>query len=101
MGAAKNVTLEPLPCALGVAAFLHNVIIVHPRFCFEIGFSLCTIILNYVTQLGKKNYWRKSRSVRVFSKNCASNFFWCVGKGVATEKLKRQFTTKRKRRSRY
>ncbi len=32
-----------------------------------------------------KNYWRKLRSVRVFSKNCASNFFWSVGKGVAIE----------------
>ena len=30
MGAAKNVALEPLTSALGVAAFLHNVIIVHP-----------------------------------------------------------------------
>jgi hypothetical protein len=37
------------------------------------------IILNYVTQLGEKNYWRKLLSVRVFSKNCASNFFWSVG----------------------
>jgi hypothetical protein len=54
MGAAKNVALEPLPCALGVAAFLHNVIIVHPRFCFEIGFSLCTIMPHYVTKLGEK-----------------------------------------------
>ena len=54
MEAAKNVALEPLPCALGVAAFLHNVIIVHPRFCFEIGFSLCTIMPHYVTKLGKK-----------------------------------------------
>jgi hypothetical protein len=27
MGAAKNVDLEPLASALGVAAFLHNVII--------------------------------------------------------------------------
>ena len=29
MGAAKNVVLEPLARALGVAAFLHNVIIEH------------------------------------------------------------------------
>ena len=25
-----------------------------------------SIILNYVTQLWEKNYWRESRSVRVF-----------------------------------
>jgi hypothetical protein len=55
MGAAKNVALEPLPSAVGVAAFLHNVIIVHPRFCFELGFSLCTIMPHYVKKLwGKK-----------------------------------------------
>ena len=38
-----------------------------------------------------KNYWRKLRSVRVFSKNCASNFFWSVGKGVAFEMLNYRF----------
>jgi hypothetical protein len=43
---------------------------------------------HYVKKLGEKNYWRKLRSVRVFSKNCASNFFWSVGKGVATENEK-------------
>gem|GEM_PF-3897193 len=45
--------------------------------------------MNYNTQLcntaWEKNYWRKLRSVRVFSKNCASNFFYSVGKGVAYE----------------
>ena len=30
MEAAQKVALEPLASALGVAAFLHNVIIVHP-----------------------------------------------------------------------
>ena len=30
MTAAQKVALEPLASALGVAAFLHNVIIVHP-----------------------------------------------------------------------
>ena len=35
--------------------------------------------------------WRKLRSVRVFSKNCASNFFWSVGKGVAFEMLNYRF----------
>ena len=38
MGAARNVALEPLARALGVAAFLHNVIIVHPRFSLGIGY---------------------------------------------------------------
>ena len=54
MGAAKNVALKPLPSAVGGAAFLHNVIIVHPRFCFEMEFSLCTIMPHYVTKLGGK-----------------------------------------------
>ena len=40
---------------------------------------------HYVTKLGKKNYWHELRSVRVFFENRASNFFWSVGKGVATE----------------
>jgi len=48
-----------------------------------------SFVMNYNTQLckqlGKKNYWRELRSIRVFSKNRASNFFWSVGKGVATE----------------
>ena len=76
MGAAKNVALEPLPCALGVAAFLHNVIIVHPRFCFEIGFSLCTIMPHYVTKL-----WEKKLLALVAKRTCYctnnhdSNFF--------------------------
>ena len=55
------------------------------NFHWEQGVSLCTIMPHYVTKLGEKNYWRKLRSVRVFSKNCASNFFWSVGKGVASE----------------
>jgi len=40
---------------------------------------------HYVKKLWEKNYWRKLRSVRVFSKNCANNFFWSVGKGVTSE----------------
>ena len=81
MGAAKNVALEPLPSALGVAAFLHNVIIVHPRFCFEIGFPLCTIMPHYVTKLGEKNYWHELRSVRVFdSKTVTVIFFGALAK---------------------
>jgi hypothetical protein len=31
MGAAQKVVLAQTPCTLGVAAFLHNVIMVHPR----------------------------------------------------------------------
>jgi hypothetical protein len=38
MEAAQKVALEPLASALGVAAFLHNVIIVHPRFSLEARF---------------------------------------------------------------
>ena len=34
----KKVVLEPLARALGVAAFLHNVIIVHPLASFGVGF---------------------------------------------------------------
>ena len=37
MEAAQKVALEPLASALGVAAFLHNVIIVHPVTSFGIG----------------------------------------------------------------
>ena len=39
--------------------------------------------------------WRKLRSVRVFSKNCASNFFWSVGKGVVIGTENDLFTTER------
>ena len=60
------------------------------------GVSLCTIMPHYVKKLGEKNYWRKLRSVRVFSKNCASNFFWSVGKGGVNWNVKLPFTTKRK-----
>ena len=67
------------------------------------GVALCTIMPHYVKKLGKKicsrrtylffkgvrrcrgQVWRKLRSVRVFSKNCASNFFRSFGKGVAIE----------------
>jgi hypothetical protein len=37
MEAAQKVALEPLASALGVAAFLHNVIIVHPLFSLGVG----------------------------------------------------------------
>jgi hypothetical protein len=35
---------------------------------------------HYVKKLWGKNYWRKLRSVRVFSKNCANNFFGALAK---------------------
>ena len=86
MGAAKNVALEPLPCAVGGAAFLHNVIIVHPRFCFEMGFSLCTIMPHYVTKLGEKKLLVQVAKRTCFCfKNCDSNFFLSVGKVVPFE----------------
>jgi hypothetical protein len=37
MEAAQKVALEPLASALGVAAFLHNVIMVHARFSIVAG----------------------------------------------------------------
>ena len=40
-----------------------------------------SIILNYVTQLGGKNYWRKLRSVRVFvPKTVTVIFFGALAK---------------------
>jgi len=49
--------------------FAHGVLI-----CFFKGVRRC-----------RGQVWRELRSVRVFSKNRASNFFWSVGRGVATE----------------
>ena len=70
MGAAKNVALEPLTSALGVAAFLHNVIIVHPIIslvaeCFFMHYNatLCNIALGKVfvalqhLSIGAINFW--------------------------------------------
>jgi hypothetical protein len=104
MEAAQKVALEPLASALGVAAFLHNVIIVHTRFsivagCFfmhynatlckeALGKKICsrrTYLFFKGVRRCRGQVWRKLRSVSVFSKNCASNFFWSVGKGVAIE----------------
>ncbi len=75
MGDTQKVVLKQTTSALGVTAVLHNVIMVF----------LGTIMPRYVTQLGRKNFWHKLRSVRVFGKNCARNFFRSVGKGVAIE----------------
>ena len=35
-----------------------------------------SIILNYVTQLGGKNFWRESRSVRVFVPKTVTEIFF-------------------------
>lgn len=35
-------------------------------------------MLHYVTKLGKKNYWRKSRSVRVFGTKTVTMIFFRV-----------------------
>jgi hypothetical protein len=85
MEAAQKVALEPLASALGVAAFLHNVIIVHPIISLVAGCFFMHYNATLCKEAWEKNYWRKLRSIRVFSKNCASNFFLSVGKGVASE----------------
>jgi hypothetical protein len=74
MEAAQKVALEPLPSALAEGLFYIMLLWLRR-----------TIMPHYVKKLGEKNYWRKLRSVRVFYKNCASNFFRSVGKGVAFE----------------
>jgi hypothetical protein len=55
MGAAKNVALEPLAGALGVAAFLHNVIIVHPLISLVAG----TFFMHYNATLCKEALGKK------------------------------------------
>ena len=86
MEAAQKVALEPLASALGVAAFLHNVIIVHPIIslvagCFFMHYNatLCK------EALGKKLLAQVAKRTCFCSKNHDSNFFWSVGKGVAIE----------------
>ncbi|HAH54034.1 MAG TPA: hypothetical protein DCM02_01780 [Flavobacterium sp.] len=80
MEAAQKVALEPLASALGVAAFLHNVIIVHPIIsliagCFFMHYNatLCN------TALGKKLLARVTQCTCFCSKNRDSNFFRSVG----------------------
>jgi hypothetical protein len=44
--------------------------------------SLCTIMPHYVKKLGRKNCWRKSRSVRVFDTKTVTAIFlgaWGIG----------------------
>lgn len=36
---------------------------------------------HYVKKLGRKNYWRKSRSVRVIINNCDGNFLGALAVG--------------------
>jgi hypothetical protein len=67
MGAAQKVVLEQTPCAVAGAAVLHNVIIVYPA--MSIGAE--GYFMNYNATLCNtawgKNYWCKSRSVRVIA----------------------------------
>jgi len=80
MEAAQKVALEPLASAVGVAAFLHNVIIVHPLFSLEAG----CFFMHYNATLCKEAWGKKllaqvaKRTCFCF-KNCDSNFFWSVG----------------------
>jgi hypothetical protein len=62
----KKVVLEPLARALGVAAFLHNVIIVHPLISLEAGCffmhynaTLCKEALGkkLLAQVAKRTYF--------------------------------------------
>ncbi len=55
MGAAKNIVLEPLASALGVAAFLHNVIIVHPLVLLDAGY----LFMHYNATLCKEALGKK------------------------------------------
>ena len=64
-GAAKNVALEPLASALGVAAFLHNVIIVHPRFSLVAG----CFLMHYNATLCKEA-WVKKLLAQVAKRTC-------------------------------
>ena len=61
----KKVVLEPLARALGVAAFLHNVIIVHPYISLEIG----CFFIHYNATLCKEA-WGKKLLARVAKRTC-------------------------------
>jgi hypothetical protein len=66
MEAAQKVALEPLASALGVAAFLHNVIIVHPIISLVAG----CFFMHYNATLCKEAWGKKitgmSRFANVF-----------------------------------
>jgi len=51
----------------GCAAFLHNVVMGALDCSFGNGTLIAPITPHYVKKLGRKNYWRKSRSVRVIA----------------------------------
>ena len=96
----KKVVLEPLARALGVAAVLHKWYYSFIAKTNENNINALwwTIILNYVTQLGGKNYWRKLRSVRVFvSKTVTVIFFGALAR-KGGRRVKCLFTNERKRR---
>jgi len=61
----KKVVLEPLARALGVAAFLHNVIIVHPLISLEAG----CFFMHYNATLCKEA-WGKKLLARVAKRTC-------------------------------
>ena len=52
---------------------------------------------HYVKKLWEKNYWHELRSVLVIAPITMTVIFFERWEGVATENLKRQFTTKRKK----
>lgn len=56
---------------------------------------------HYVKKLWEKNYWHELRSVLVIAPITMTVIFFERWEGVATENLKRQFTTKRKSTFRY
>ena len=94
--AAKIVALEPLASALGVATFLHNVIIVHSLFSLEAG----CFFMHYNTQLcntawGKKLLARVTQCTCFCVKNRDSNFFRSVGQECQS-KCKTSFSPRTK-----
>ena len=56
---------------------------------------------HYVKKLGKKNYWRKSRSVRIIVSIIVSVIFFGALGWSGNRGLKRHSTAKPKVRSRY
>ena len=95
MGAAKKVVLEPLARALGERLFYIMLLQCIRDFEQQQDSSLCTIMPHYVTKLWEKFLLPCTFSIRSDTFLAYKNFLerW---EGVATENLKRQFTTKRK-----
>ena len=86
MGAARKVVLEQTPCALGVAAVLHNVIIVHPRICIEAE----SFFMHYNATLCNTAWGKDFVALPVNfllnrKRSRANKNFWSVGKGVTYE----------------